>query len=392
MPVPHNEEERLRALRRLEVLDTGADERFDRITRLVAELLDVPIALVSLVDEDRQWFKSSVGIDDTETPREVAFCSHAILNDAPLIVQNALEDTRFRDNPLVQGHPNIRFYAGAPLILGDEIRLGTLCAIDTRARVLSPQERRILLELSRVVTDELTLHQRNRELHTLTVQLADEQLHLREANENLQNFAYMTAHDLRTPLKSIVNLCDLAEESTEGERNEFFAIIRREADRAEKLVGKYHGFSRLRTATPEWESVRLADLVSETSATLEERTVVTNGDATVAGDRVLLGQLLVNLLENANKHGAPGNIEVHITADSPLVSLRVRNPVRAQVEVDDSLFEPFQTASSERAGTGLGLALVARIVELHGGHLSASCDADHFEIQAQLPASPPAPE
>lgn len=388
--VPHNEEERLRALRGMEILDTDADERFDRLTRLVAELLDVPIALVSLVDEERQWFKSRVGLDATETSREVAFCAHAILGDDPLIVQNALDDERFHDNPLVQGDPNIRFYAGAPLILRDTIRLGTLCAIDTKVRVLSDRERTVLQELSRVVIDELTLHQRNRELRTLTVQLASEQLQLREANQSLENFAHMTAHDLRTPLKSIVNLCDLAQESTKEERDEIFTIVRSEAAKAETLVGKYHRLSRLRTATPEWEEIRLAELVSDaTSTSLEQRAVVVDGDETAAGDRLLLEQVVVNLLENANKHGAPGSIRVEISSHAPWVVLRIRNPVRAPVNVDNSLFEAFRRDSNERSGAGLGLAIVARIVELHGGQVSASNDADHFEIQVQLPATPP---
>ena len=374
----------------MEILDTDADDRFDRITRLVAELLDVPIALVSLVDEKRQWFKSAAGLDATETPREVAFCAHAILGDDPLIVQNALDDERFHDNPLVQGDPNIRFYAGAPLILRDEIRLGTLCAIDTRARSLSDRERTVLQELSRVVVDELELHQRNRELRTLTVQLADEQLHLREANASLENFAYMTAHDLRTPLKSIVNLCDLAEESSDAERDEFFTIVRGEADKAEKLVAKYHRFSRLRSATPEWEAVQLSELVSSAAATvLGHRSLIVDGDATVAGDRVLLGQLLVNVLENANKHGMPGDIHVDIGTQHHEVTLRVRNPVQEQVENSESLFAAFQRASTDRTGAGLGLAIVARIVELHGGRVSASSDATRFEVQVQLPANPP---
>lgn len=373
----------------MEILDTEADERFDRITRLVADLLDVPIALVSLVDEHRQWFKSRVGLDATETPREVAFCAHAILGDDPLVVQNALDDERFRDNPLVQGGPNIRFYAGAPLLLRNEIRLGTLCAIDTKSRVLTDRERMLLQELSRVITDELVLHQRNQELRTLTVQLADEQLHLREANNSLENFAYMTAHDLRAPLKSIVNLCDLANDASHTERLEFLSIVRKEADKAERLVTKYHRFSRLRSATPDWDSVQLSEVVSAARTTAgPDMAVSVRGDATVAGDRVLLEQLLVNLLENARKHGAAGDVEISIQENAPAVTLHIRNPIDHPVDTSDALFDAFQRASKERSGAGLGLAIVARIVELHGGQAAASSDATHFEVRVQLPAAP----
>lgn len=373
--VPPNEEERLRALRGVGILDTEADERFDRITRMVAELLDVPIALVSLVDEDRQWFKSRVGLDATQTSRDVAFCAHAILDDDPLIVHNALDDARFRDNPLVQGAPNIRFYAGAPLILHGEVRLGTLCAIDTKSRVLSDQQQSILQELSRVITDEIVLHLRNQEL--------------RAANQSLESFAHITAHDLRAPLKSMVNLCDIAAESPGEERGELIALVRAEATKAETLVGKYHALSRLRAATPERQPVGLAQLSCAARDATGHPSIVVEGDATVEGDEVLLEQMLVNLFENARKHGAPGDVEVRIGAEQGRALICVRNPAVAAVEDAASLFAAFRRASENRTGAGLGLAIVARIVELHDGQVTASSDADHFEIQVQLPATQP---
>ena len=115
-PIPQDEAERLNLLHALNILDTPSEEAFDRITRLVAHILDVPIALVSLVDTDRQWFKSRIGIDANETPREVAFCAHAIAQTTPLIVTDTKQDSRFMSNALVTGNPNIRFYAGVPVI------------------------------------------------------------------------------------------------------------------------------------------------------------------------------------------------------------------------------------------------------------------------------------
>ncbi|HEY5309974.1 MAG TPA: GAF domain-containing protein, partial [Casimicrobiaceae bacterium] len=128
--MPPDEELRLRTLRECGVLDTAAEERFDRFTRIAAALFDVPIALVSLVDRDRQWFKSHRGLDATETPRDVAFCAHAILGDDVLHVPDALQDDRFADNPLVLNEPRVRFYAGAPLTLQNGAHAGTLCVID----------------------------------------------------------------------------------------------------------------------------------------------------------------------------------------------------------------------------------------------------------------------
>ncbi|MDH3453164.1 MAG: sensor domain-containing diguanylate cyclase [Gammaproteobacteria bacterium] len=153
---PDNESERLETLRALQILDTPHEERFDRITRLARRLFGVPIALVSLVDTERQWFKSSQGLDASETPREISFCGHAILDDDALVIKNAVEDNRFADNPLVTGEPNIRFYAGQPLSAGNGCKVGTLCLIDTQPRELSEEDQRLLEDLAAMVEQEFT--------------------------------------------------------------------------------------------------------------------------------------------------------------------------------------------------------------------------------------------
>lgn len=158
-PTPPDEAERLELLHALNLLDTPAEPVFDRITRLVAQILNVPIALVSLVDADRQWFKSRVGLEATETPREVAFCAHAITQTAPMIVVDATQDVRFEDNPLVTGNPNIRFYAGVPLRSAGGLAIGTLCAIDSKPRQLSADETNILIDLAALVSKEVQLRE-----------------------------------------------------------------------------------------------------------------------------------------------------------------------------------------------------------------------------------------
>ena len=153
--VPKDEERRLRTLQQTGLLDTEPEERFDRYTRIATALFDVPIAMVSLVDRDRQWYKSRVGTDTRETGRDRAFCAHVILGDDVMQVPDALVDDRFADSPLVTGEPRIRFYAGAPLSLGDGSAVGTLCVIDHRARNLDEGQLRLLSDLAKLVEREL---------------------------------------------------------------------------------------------------------------------------------------------------------------------------------------------------------------------------------------------
>lgn len=153
--IPENEAERLETLHSLDILDTDPEERFDRYTRMAKRLFGVPIALVSLVDENRQWFKSRQGLDATETPRDISFCGHTILGEDIFLVSDASKDERFADNPLVSGDPNIRFYAGCPLRAPDGRALGTLCVIDREPHDLSDDDAQALRDLSEMVEHEL---------------------------------------------------------------------------------------------------------------------------------------------------------------------------------------------------------------------------------------------
>ncbi len=171
-PIPDNEDARLAALHSLRILDTPFEERFDRITRTTARLFRVPVALVSLVDENRQWFKSCHGLDTRETPRNVSFCSHAILSDGPLIIEDARLDPRFADNPLVTGKPHVIFYAGQPLSGPGGHKLGTLCLIDHRPRLFAEDERTALRDLAAWVELELGVAR----MQTLISCLADAML------------------------------------------------------------------------------------------------------------------------------------------------------------------------------------------------------------------------
>jgi diguanylate cyclase (GGDEF)-like protein len=173
--IPPDEPQRLKALQRLRYLDKPPRESFDRITRMAARFLKVPISLVSLIDGDRQWFMSRVGMDAAETPRDISFCAHAVFERAPLVVPDASRDERFSGNPLVTGEPNIRSYAGTPLYTSDGRAIGTLCVCDRTPRTFDDTDLRTLQDLARIIEDmmrarELTLanrHRRNKELADL---------------------------------------------------------------------------------------------------------------------------------------------------------------------------------------------------------------------------------
>lgn len=165
-PEPENERDRLAVLKRLDILDTAAEEALDNLVRLAAVICKAPISLISLVDEDRQWFKAKVGLDAEETPRELAFCAHAILDDKTMVVEDASSDERFSDNLLVTENPNIRFYAGAPLSVAD-MNLGTLCVIDDKPRELDESQREALEVLRDAVVAQLELRRVQKDLRDL---------------------------------------------------------------------------------------------------------------------------------------------------------------------------------------------------------------------------------
>ncbi|MDH3435275.1 MAG: sensor domain-containing diguanylate cyclase, partial [Gammaproteobacteria bacterium] len=154
-PLPLDETARLLSLHSLRILDTPAEDRFDRITRMAKRFFDVEICLISLVDAQRQWFKSKQGLDACETDREISFCGHAILSEDVFVVNDASKDVRFADNPLVTAAPSIRFYAGCPIHGADGYRIGTLCLIDSRPRDFSASDNETLRDLTSLVEDEL---------------------------------------------------------------------------------------------------------------------------------------------------------------------------------------------------------------------------------------------
>jgi len=160
VPIPKDEPQRLASLFHYRILDTPPEEDFDNITAVAAQICDTPIALISLVDSERQWFKSRVGLTVAETSRDIAFCAHAIVQRDLFVVADATKDQRFEDNPLVTAKPKIRFYAGAPLVTPDDHAIGTLCVLDRVPRKLTPDQAEALRALSRQVMNQLEMRRK----------------------------------------------------------------------------------------------------------------------------------------------------------------------------------------------------------------------------------------
>lgn len=388
---PANEIKRIKSLEALKILDTPFDESYDRITRLAQAIFSVPIALVSLVDTNRQWFKSCVGLPVRETGRDISFCGHAILEKEPFIIPDASEDERFADNPLVTEAPNIRFYAGRPLVTLDGNAIGTLCIIDQIPRQLSPADIIKLHDLASMVEKEL----HNRELAFKIDETQRELMAAKEkaemANQEKSRFLANMSHELRTPMHSIMSFSSMGEKKTREEKSQrYFNNIGISAQRLLRLIDDLLDISKLECGRIEvdFNYADLVPLIKEQinvlSALAEKKSIQVEyqgiDSATCIFDRKLMTQLVVNYLSNAIKYSA-GNTSIVVSCDitnemhkgqlQDCVRCSVRDkgigiPVSEQDHIFDRFYESTQTRNSA-GGTGLGLAICKEIAQLHSG-------------------------
>jgi signal transduction histidine kinase len=390
-PLPRNEKERLEALRGYDVLDTPPEREYDDFTLLASQICGTPIALISLIDEHRQWFKSRLGLDVPETPRDIAFCAHAILDPVEVfVVGDAARDERFADNPLVQGQdgPRIRFYAGAPLTTPDNHTLGTLCVIDRQPRELSPGQLAALSALARQVTVRLELGMAQR---ALTARNAE----LRKVNAHKNQFLGMAAHDLRNPLQVIEGYGKLLLNGvigpvTPGQRTALEAVTRN-CGFMLSLVNELLSISKSNTADVALDvaDTDLAALVArnvELNRLLASPKQITIGLESEANlprlriDGFKIEQVLNNLISNAVKFSHPGTtVSVEVRREGRQVLVAVKDEGQGiPPEELELLFLPYRKVSVRPTGgeptTGLGLSIVKRMVEAHGGTLSVASE------------------
>lgn len=389
---PFNENERLEELYKYQILDTPYEKEFDELVQLASQICDIPISLITLVDKERQWFKASVGVDVRETPRDVSFCAHAIHDDKALIIRDALEDERFVNNPLVQDQPNIRFYAGVPLISPKGYRMGTLCVIDTRPRDLSDEQINALEVLSRQVSKQMDLMLANNRLAESLEKVEQQNHELEKLNRTNNKLLSVISHDLRSPFTTMSGFLDLIEQdalsgeeilsSTKGLKN----LLVSSTDLLENLI--QWGISRISSDELDLQSVNLFKVTNEIFADLKpvankkgnelENLIPDNMELEV--DSVMLRFIIRNLTQNAIKFTENGNISVSADEYPEYHRISVRDNGRGMIpEHQSGLFNWEKRLSTKgtsgEKGSGLGLLLCKDFVENHKGEIKVKSKA-----------------
>lgn len=376
---------RLAVLREHDILDTPPEAAFDRITALTADLFDAPIVAVSLIDSDRQWFKSAIGLDVRETPRDQAFCDYTIRAAEVMVVPDAEKDERFRDNPLVRGDPLIRFYAGAPLKMASGVNLGALCIIDRKPRPpLTDGEKRRLSVLAQIVVNEMEFR-----LTAEHLQLA--RLEAEAANRAKTEFLANMSHEVRTPLTAIIGFAGIlgASKTLGDPERRFVDRISSASQNLLTIVNDVLDLAKLESGELDLhvEPVDPVQVIAEAmdlvGAQAEAKGLTLALRATeavprVAADAPRLRQVMLNLLSNAVKFTEKGGVTVTLsTLEGDGVEIAVADTgIGIPQDRLSQIFERFVQADSSISrtfgGTGLGLAISQRLARNMGGAITVT--------------------
>ena len=390
---------RLAALWELSILDSDPEDSFDRIVRLTVGLLQVPIAMISLVDSDRQWFKSKIGLEASETPRDVSFCAHAIASDSILEVPDARNDERFFDNPLVTNSPHIVHYTGRPIHAPGGEPVGTLCIIDHRTRTLSAVEISQLNDLADIVETELALRV--------------ETIRSRQASEIKSQFIAELSHEIRTPVSTLLGSMEILRRADQKATDYLNAmdIATNASEHIARLLTDLVDVSHIESGQIEldqslFDVTKLVDQVttfalneSKKKGLAFQSEIQEELPAKLIGDAVRIKQILLNLITNAVRYTEVGQIQLRVSGRF----VNASESLELKVSVKDSgtgisegeierIFQPFYRSKRARAmvaeGSGLGLGLALRMARLMNGTITAESDGKSgstFNFLVRLP-------
>ncbi len=418
IPYPDNESQRVAALHKLQILDSGPDQSYDDLVFLASMICNTPMAMVSLVDRDRQWFKSKIGISATETPRDISFCTHTIMRPSDLlIVDDATKDPRFTDSPLVTGDPEVRFYAGAPLVTHQGLALGAICVVDKQPRTLDARQAEALRCLARQVVALFELRQALLKSSSLIAQLDQAREELASAirmteaagrakNELIGNMS----HELRTPLTAILGYADLLLDSSEGRENQvpYVRIIQRNGEHLLNLMDDLVDLSHIEADLIDVKRSACAPLkiledvcsAMQARASLKRLTIRTECvypiPRAIETDPKRVRQILINLVANAIKFSNQGEVTLRVRLDSK----DAPKSIIFDVEDRGVGFDPEQisrlmsqvvqqddSAGLRLGGAGLGLTISQRLASLLHGSLSvetAPGEGSTFHLQIPI--------
>ncbi|NVK37786.1 MAG: GAF domain-containing sensor histidine kinase [Gammaproteobacteria bacterium] len=373
-PLHEHEIQRLEELLRYDVLDSEDEAAFDELTELASNICGTPVSLISLIDSDRQWFKSRVGIDAHETPRELAFCAHAILQPEVFEVPNALEDERFADNPLVTGDPDIRFYAGAPLVTEKGLPIGTLCVIDKAPRHLTDQQKKALEILAKQVIGQLELRVNYKKLQRV--------------DREREKIFSVIGHDLRSPFTGILGLSRrLYEKADSMEADkvktmaggiltsslQVFQVLDELMQWTQQRLGRTHSQPTLcHVANLAQESIDLLQV----GIGLKQLNCVNNIDpnVTALADAAIGKTIFRNLLANAIKYSPDGSdivIDAQTQDNDVVISIQDQG-LGIPKDLMSRLFKDSVEGTEGTAGessTGIGLSLCGELIATQNGRI-----------------------
>lgn len=381
--IPENEAERQAAVDSYDILDSPEEKEFDEITKIASIVTESPISLMTLIDRDRNWFKSHQGIQMREDPRKRSFCEHAINSPhEPFIIEDASKDERFKDNPVVVGEPHIRFYAGFPIVNAQGLALGALCVIDVKPKSLNNDQIEILKSLSSQSLLLMEHHKKKQQLEQLSEDLID-------TNKNLELFAQSAAHDIRSPLISMLELTKILKKYKSEADEKLNKTITLIADSAGKLRTLVDDILHQNTDKKLLESgkkpVQLDMLLEECRFLVDQKQkhefIFPNQSAIIIANLVALKRIFINLFSNSLQHARKEKVVIKVNyekKDQKMYFSLIDNGEGFPEKLKDRIFDIYfkKSESNKTKNIGLGLATVKSLVEGMKGEISAQNHAN----------------